>query len=240
MDTPTGNLVPRKERPRRAVICVPSNRDFPAEVADSFAGIYGRGLVEGTVTAKIVLGDTYLDAARNLLVTYALDVPTEPTHIFWMDDDMVMPSDTIGRLMAHRLPIVGGLYHQKSPPFRPVAYNRSVMGDRHVEMISLPDDPSGVVEVDGMGLGCCLVELDVYLRIAEEFGPRWHRVEEGVGEDLVFFEQVRALGIPIWLDTDVRCAHIRNQAVTTVHYQTYRSAHPATADGAAVGSPPTV
>lgn len=210
----------------RAVICVPSGRDFPAEVADSFAGLYGRGLTDGTVTAKIVLGDTYIDAARNLLVTYAMDIPTRPTHIFWMDDDMVMPPDTVARLMAHRKPIVGGLYHQKTAPFMPVAY-RNAEG-RHVRMIDLPDDTHGLVAVDGMGLGCCLVEIDVYLRMAERFGPRWHRVEEGVGEDLVFFEQVAEMGIPVWLDTDLRCGHVRRETVGTVHYESYRRAHSAT------------
>lgn len=222
----------------RAVICVPSNREVPIEVADSLAGVYGRGLVDGTVTAKLFVGDTYLDAARNLLVTYALDLPTHPTHIFWMDDDMLVPPDAVARLLAHDLPVVGGLYHQRAAPFRPVAYREA--GGRSVELIDLPDRPFGLLEVDGMGLGCCLVRLDLYLRMVDAgYGPRWHRVDEGVGEDITFFRAVREMGVKVFLDCDLRCGHVRRETVGTVHYESYRRAHPTAATDPDVASRPT-
>lgn len=227
MTEPTGlgtNLGSWPRRPdHRVVICMPSARPIAPEVADSFAALYGRGLVGGYVTAKIIHGDTYIDTARNLLVTLAIDVPTEPTHIFWFDDDQVIPTDAIERLLAHDLPIVGGLYHQRVAPYRPVAY-RATEG-RAVELIDLPDNPAGLVEVDGMGLGCCLVRLPIYTAMWERFGDvRWHRVEDGVGEDITFFQRVREMGIPIWLDCDLRVGHVTRQTIDTVHYESYRKA----------------
>jgi hypothetical protein len=207
----------------RAVICMPSNRMVPAETVESLARVYGRGLVDGTVTALLMLSDTFIDAARNLLVTQAVDVPTQPTHILWMDDDNVIPSDTVARLAAHKVPIVGGLYHQRLPPFAPVAY-RTVEG-RKVQMIDLPDDPHGLVRVDGLGLGCTLVEIGIYLAMAERYGDaRWHAVVDGRGEDIWFFERVQEMGIPVYLDTDARCGHVRRETVGTVHYESYRRA----------------
>jgi len=210
----------------RVAICMPSARPIPSEVVDSFARLYGRGLVEGYVTAELILGDTYLDAARNLLTTYAMDLPTNPTHAFWFDDDMTMPSDTIARLLAHDVPIVGGLYHQRAAPFMPVAYNFT--GEGHsAQMIELPDEPTGLVQVDGLGFGCTLIQMNIYLEMAEHFGdPRWHQVNEGVGEDVFFFRRVKEMGIPVWLDCDVRAGHVRRETVTTTHYQAYRTAHP--------------
>lgn len=209
----------------RAVICVPSAREIPAETAESLARVYGRGLTDGTVTALIVRGDTYIDTARNFLVTHALDVPSEPTHIFWMDDDMVVPSDAVARLAAHGLPIVGGLYHQRVAPFPPVAYRRDPDTERGVRMIDLEPDPVGMIRVDGMGLGCCLVELPLYLRMLEHFGdPWWHQVSSGRGEDLHFFDRCGQMGVPVWLDCDLRCGHVRREVVSTVHYESFRRA----------------
>lgn len=225
---------------KKAVICMPTDRSLTPEVADSFAGVYGRGLVDGTVTAKLLLADTFIDQARNLLVTYALDVPTKPTHIFWMDSDMIVGTDTVARLMARDKPIVGGLYHQRVPPFHPVAYVHH--DERRVRFVDLgEDDPSGLVKVAGMGLGCCLVEIQVYLDMADRFDDvRWHRVEEGVGEDVTFFRRVEEMGIEVFLDCDVRAGHVRTETVTTLHHRSYRRAHPTLFEGSPVASAPTV
>jgi hypothetical protein len=212
---------------RRAVICMPSSRDMPSECADSFAGVYGRGLTDGTVTAKIVLGDTYIDTARNLLVTYAIDVETNPTHIFWMDDDMIVPSDAVARLLAHDKPIVGGLYHQRAAPFKPVAYMRDENSERGVQMITLPDNPSGLVQVDGLGLGATLVDIRIYKDMVGAFSDVWwHQVSTGRGEDIHFFARCAEMGVDVFLDCDLRCGHVRREAVGTLHYSSYRKAHP--------------
>jgi hypothetical protein len=210
--------------PDRVVIVVPSNRDFPPATAESLARLYGRGLVDGYVTALLVVGDTYIDTARNLLVTHAMDVPTDPTHIFWMDDDMVIPSTAIAQLLAHDRDIVGGLYHQRMMPFRPVAYFDTEDMDKRFASIELAEQGAGLMEVDGMGLGCCLVRMDVYNELAELGGPRWHAVIDGRGEDLHFFNRAKDAGYRVWLDTDLRCGHVRREVVTTTHWASYRAA----------------
>jgi hypothetical protein len=210
--------------PVRVVLCMPSNRRPPIETVGAYAEVYGHGLLAGLVTSKMEVGDTYIDTARNLLVTHAMDVPTQPTHILWLDDDMVWPSDTVARLVAHDLPIVGGLYFQRMPPFHPVAYTRlhERDGDRRGQFLTLPDDPTGLVEVDGMGLGCCLVRMDVYFDLAERGGPRWHAVIDGRGEDLHFFDRALDAGYQPMLDTDLQCGHVRDEVVQRVHYETFR------------------
>jgi hypothetical protein len=210
-----------------AVICVPSNRELAIEAAMSIARVYGRGLVDGSVTTILSMGDTYIDTARNLLVTYALDVPTEPSHLMWIDDDMILPDDAVAQLAAHDVDIVGGLYHQRSAPYLPVAYNRDDSTERGVRMIELDEDPHGLIEVDGLGLGATLVRLEIYLKMAQHFGDAWwHQVSSGRGEDIHFFARCNEMGIRAWLDTDLRCGHVGRQMISTTHYLSYRSVHP--------------
>jgi hypothetical protein len=96
-------------------------------------------------------------------------------------------------------------------------------------MIEIPDDAHGLARVDGLGLGCTLVEIGIYAAMAEEFGDAWwHRVSSGRGEDLHFFERAAKMGIDAWLDCDLRCGHVRRETVSTVHYESWRRAHPPT------------
>jgi hypothetical protein len=207
-----------------AVLVMPTDRPVPSEVVASYAAVYGRGLTDGTVCGQIVLGDTYADVARNLCVTYAMDMPGA-THIMWFDSDQVMPSDTVARLMTHRQRIVGGLYHQRVPPFRPVAYDFLDDTGYGMNMLVLPDDPTGMWHVDG--LGCTLVELSVYHELAEAMGnPNWHQLSPGHGEDVYFFRRVAQLKVDVWLDADVRAGHLRREVVTTTHYESFRKVHP--------------
>lgn len=210
------------------VICMPVDRPLPPEVADSYASVYGRGLVDGTVIAKIMIPDTYADVARNLCVTHAMDAPGDPTHVMWFDSDQTMPSDTVARLLSHQKAVVGGLYHQRRPPFHPVAYDFLDDGTGYgMKLIDLPDDPKGLVKVDGLGLGCTLVRLDVYLAMAEHFGDAsWHQLSPGHGEDVFWFRRLRDMGVDdVWLDCDLRAGHVRREVVSTVHYESFRRAH---------------
>jgi len=208
---------------------MPTDREVPAETVRSYAEVYGRGLVDGVVLCSIVLGDTYADVARNLLVTHAMDAPGDPTHIMWFDSDQTMPSDTVARLLAHKKDVVGGLYHKRVAPFGPVAYNfvdGHENGPYAAEFIDLPDNPTGLVKVDGLGLGCTLVRLDLYLSMFNWFGDSsWHQLSPGHGEDVFFFHRLREMKAGVWLDTDLRAGHVRREVVGTQHYEAYRRAH---------------
>src|SRR5574341_488017 len=55
--------------------------------------------------------DKPVEIARNVLTGAVLFEVPDATHLLWIDDDMVFEPDALDRLLAHDLPIVGGLCH---------------------------------------------------------------------------------------------------------------------------------
>src|SRR3989338_4966594 len=60
-----------------------------------------------------------IDRARNWLVDEMLVHPIAPTHIFFLDSDMVPSPDTLTSLLKRGAPIVSGLYRKRTPPYEP-------------------------------------------------------------------------------------------------------------------------
>jgi teichuronic acid biosynthesis glycosyltransferase TuaG len=120
-----------------------------------------------------------IEMARNMLTTEALEAPIpgapagarQVTHLMWIDDDMVFPHDLLMRLLAHDLPFVGGLCHDRRHPYKPVM-------ERHLDpkwgcdpgaygwLFDFPKDQ--LVEVDATGGACLLVKREVYEKIRED------------------------------------------------------------------------
>ena len=152
------------------------------------------------------------------------------SHIFFMDVDMSFPPWTLYMLMSHNLPIVSGLYHLKSTPYSPIA--GWVDSDGHAvngngrswkeDYCPLPDN--SLVQVDWCGIGCLLVDMDVFNKIwFPPFRDEWD-VEEGKrhkGHDVIFCEEVRKAGYKIFVDTHTDLMHIGRSVVSKAWIETY-------------------
>lgn len=161
----------------------------------------------------------YVDQARNQLVRDCLT--HNPTHIFWVDHDVTCPPDAVTKLLAHNLPVVGGMYHSKDEPYGPVAF-----GLDPFEMMQTVPPSENLHLVGGLGLGATLVKADVYRLMKAHFeDERWHEVHTGqpdIGEDVHFAMRLQEMGYPVFLDPTVQCGHIRDQIVTAQDYLSVR------------------
>lgn len=157
----------------------------------------------------IVLDQVGYDVAdaRNAIASAALGDP-EVTHLLWIDDDATFPSDAVKRLLAHRLPIVGGLCFGRRPPYPPILLHedpKSEIGYRFQY-----EYPEGLVEVDATGCHFLLVKRqvfeDVYKRCTTpREGPFTQR---GFGEDVSFCQRARECGYRIMVDASVKIGHL--------------------------------
>lgn len=157
----------------------------------------------------------YIDQARNQLVRDAL--AHAPTHIFWVDHDVTCPPDAVTKLLAHDLPVVGGMYHSKDEPYGPVAY-----GLDPFEMMQTVPPTESLHLVGGLGLGATLVRADLYKLMKMQYEDEaWHRVHAGhpdIGEDVHFAMRLQEMAVPVFLDPTVQCGHIRDHVVTYEDY----------------------
>lgn len=141
--------------------------------------------------------------------------------IFMLDTDVCPPPDAVMRMLGRNLPIVSGLYWMKQPPYVPVAMRRipQPQPDGSVKMVLSPVAgwaPGEVVEVDVVGMGCCLIHERVFRAFREKGMPfyRWTfgkpdkpPEDEGMSEDFNFCVDARKLGFKTHLDTSVVCGH---------------------------------
>lgn len=178
----------------------------------------------------IVIERLHVDRARNEVVDMTLnpEVPRPPqypggvdkrykdaTHVFFIDDDMVVPPGGLLRLLSHNVPIVGGLYYGRIPPHLPVVY-------RHVEdnqWVPVTEFCAGLQEVDAIGAGFLLIQREVLEKMARP----WFEFSDKMGEDMYFCEEARKLGYKILLDADIKCGHLSMMEITEAHFLAHKA-----------------
>lgn len=153
---------------------------------------------------------------RNKLVRTALDFESdnrEVSHIFWLDDDVIVPAAAVMQLLSHDRDIASGVYFTKAPGrlSEPLIFPSRVGGtDRFI--------PNRTYEVWGHGMGLCLVKTDVYRKMEsgmdrDSYGnPEFYKtvreytatdfgLDCGGTEDLDFLNKAAAYGYRPLVDT---------------------------------------
>ncbi len=173
--------------------------------------------------------------ARNETVARAMSIENEDrevTHLFWVDDDVIVPRTALLQLLRHRRPIASGVYFTRAELAEPLIFPCAGGGTQ--EFV-----PDRGYEVWGHGMGLTLIETNVYRRMRQEldlgidrFGyPAWYRttggedvhVEKGlltgVGtEDLYFLDKVRGIGLTGFVDTSANAFGWHHERKTNKGY----------------------
>lgn len=126
------------------------------------------------------------------------------THIMWIDADMIFPHDTVHRLMAHDLPVVGANCVRRQEPYTWTA--QDVDGN---EVSSV--GKTGLEEVGYLGFGVTLMRMDCFTKIDPPFfNFEW--VQDNpqtmaghyMGEDIYLFDKLASkTGIRPVVDHDL-------------------------------------
>lgn len=146
------------------------------------------------------------DMARNEIVRAAQTNQVE--WLFFLDTDVVIPPDTIARLMAHNLPIVSGVYFTRSPPLEPTVW-KEVKGGKQ----AIPFQVGQMIEADFIGAGCLLIHMSVFDKITKPYFEWTLSFEDpndfskGRSEDFEWCKKVRDRGYKILVDTSIQCRH---------------------------------
>jgi hypothetical protein len=121
------------------------------------------------------------------------------THILWLDSDMVFPWDTLHRLMAHDLTIVGVNPTRRRPPYLPTV--KALDGTR----VYTSPESEGLEQVDGIGFGVLLIKTTVLGGMKKPWFDFTYRAKDGswLGEDYYFMEKAKKAGHKVWCDHDL-------------------------------------
>lgn len=158
-------------------------------------------------------------AARNNIVRKALKLHAD--YIFMVDNDIVLPSDSLVNLLSHDKDIVLGYYaHRNGNVFTGKSclcklgefnYTQQFHGD---ELRELQNKGDILIPIHGGGMGCALIKTDLFQQYDYPWF-KWTNYPDGgvLSEDLYLCEQCKALKIPIYADTRVACGHIFRQTM---------------------------
>lgn len=140
--------------------------------------------------------------ARNEIVWRALRVEEESTtarcsHVFFIDDDVLVHPDVLLKLLADARPIVSGLYYAKTSVPQPLVLHGESDG------VAQSWTPGDLVECWAHGMGLTLIQAEVFRRL---------RDETALGTD--------ADGRPQWFATTRDAVVLRSDGVPAMRNQT--------------------
>lgn len=153
----------------------------------------------GVETYLFFNSSTILLNQREQLVKSSIGVGSD--YILWLDSDMTFPSTTALRLLSHQIDIVGCNYKKRSIPQNPVAYKKLYDWDSWLPL----DIDEGLVEVEGVGMGCLLMKSNVFDKLDKPYFEFTYNQKDDnwMGEDFQLLTKLRNIGYKVMIDTSL-------------------------------------
>ena len=150
-------------------------------------------------------GSCYVHWNREELLEKALK--GDYSHLWFVDTDVTFPPDTLDRLLAHNVDLVGGYYRVRQGEQTDSTIKMNVEG---VLTPALPPFPDRLFHsINGYDLltvptGCMLIRLSVVKKVK----PPYFKCERPVGEDVFFCSWLWSAGVKIWCDPTIEIGHV--------------------------------
>jgi len=187
-----------------------SHHMIPSAFFDSFIGMQKPPFV------YLRTSNGPIEEMRNSLVRDAM--VSNCTHLLLCDTDQVYPVDTVTKLLAHKLDVVGCLIFRRYPPFDPLLFKGELGKYQTIEEW----EPGSLQEVDATGTGCLLFDMQVF----RDMPAPWFRTRKfngrPVGEDIGFCSDLKAAGYKIFVDTSIQAPHLSQIQITEATWRRYK------------------
>lgn len=206
----------------KTLIAIPCMDSVPVQFAQSLAILDKRG--DCLLSMKM---GSLIYTSRNDLALQA--IRNECDYVFWLDSDMIFPSDILIRMMdemeSEKLDVLSGLYFRRVKPFAPVIFERLRMNpDGSVFHRNWNKDypKNELFEVEGIGFGCVLMRTNVLVDVFAQFNDMFAPIN-GVGEDLSFCWRARKCGYKIMVDSRLKLGHVGHYVINEEFYNSFNS-----------------
>lgn len=167
-----------------------------------------------------------IQMARNQVFDYALDQGYD--YLVQLDDDARFPADTIRRLLAHGKDVVCALAYQRKPPHLTCCFEIGEDGLLGANLEGLEHTGLRKVDVSGFHVSCVATSVVKRLRDGVKEGEKivvpgtryYHGgFDNKVGEDFAVSLNLKKIGVPVYVDTDLIAGHIGDAIVVDEGYK---------------------
>lgn len=201
-----------------------SNRSLAIGIPCSFPFIptsffYSFSLMEKPSYTLIMKTNGPIDTLRNDIVEKALSEGA--TSLLMCDVDQEYDPQTVTKLLAHKLPMVGAKVHRRYPPFDPIILRLTEEG---YKPLGVGDYEQGsLVECDATGNGCVLYDMEIFRRLPKPWFRFRKHPDNGmiIGEDIGLCQDLKAAGYKIYVDTSIEIGHLTTMVVTEATHKLY-------------------
>ena len=165
------------------------------------------GLTKPNGTLIITVHGQSPATSRNTIVEQAIE--NECTHIFFLDDDMIPPPDTLVKLLAHDKDIVSALYLLRTYPHYPAFFDEA-FDNGFCRYTFLDGKEKTLTKGVNAGLGAVLIKTDVFRHMEKPWVRLGEIIKDGWCDDVGFFNRARAAGYEVYCDLDTPVGHMTN------------------------------
>jgi FkbM family methyltransferase len=143
---------------------------------------------------------------RNLISEWA----KRYDYLFSVDSDIILPKDTLTKMIATDKDIISGLYIQRKPNEQILEVYMSTPGGGCTNIPYSLLENLGVVEIEACGMGCALIKSEVFRKTPYPhfFYKEALTMQETVSEDVYFCRKAKVHGFTVWTDPSIKCDHI--------------------------------
>ncbi len=143
---------------------------------------------------------------RDRIVMYARHRVPKPSHILFVDSDVLPRPSTLKKLLAHNKDVVSGVY----PMMQNCRLSWCLSREEPFKGLGITELPDNPFKTKFVGCGMRLVKMEVFDNLK---WPYWKDVfapgRKLVSEDLFFCQILRKFGYDIWVDPKIKCNHFK-------------------------------
>ena len=120
-----------------------------------------------------------IDISRNISCVKALQIGAKYL-LFW-DADVLAKPDSLEVLLSIKMPMVGAVYRSRGEPYQPLANIRTSNDKRPVSEEEIKQNENGIIKVDDVGMGFCLIDMRVIKALASKMNE-WRCLQDHTKE----------------------------------------------------------
>lgn len=188
---------------KNILIAVPTNKNVETETMKS---IYDLVIPEGYNTELQFFYGYQVDQVRNLIADWG----KKYDYVLHVDSDIILPSDSLIKMLQADKPVISGLYIQRKPEKQVLEVYQDKHGGGFENIPYWAIENRGVIPIAGCGFGCVLVNSDVYRNIDYPHFLYHSAIDHKhtMSEDLYFCNKARQNGYTLYADTSILCPHV--------------------------------
>lgn len=176
-----------------------------------WASLFGMERPAGT--GAVFARSAVISENRNHITAEALRL--EADWVLYLDDDHVLKTDTLRRLLEADKDVISAHYIRRLPPFWPVIMDAELPNGSFTWKQLHPAE-NGIITCAAAGAGALLVKRKVLEALQPPYWTLGQIHPSSWGDDLHFCSRVRKAGFDIHVDLDNTLAHIMTGCVWPV------------------------